>query len=185
MMRLIYPLLAFIFSCQSTKKEEFKDFDIGFAKGSLNEQSGLRGGNVSDSAKIDWKAFFKKPPSQNERQMLEVNLDRWKSANDAGKLLERGRAQLALGRMAEAEISFREVLRFDNKNVHAALELAQIFLQRQDSERAFEFLGFVRTSLESVSSRDEAILFRYRFVLALTYIDQGDRLRGEAILRDL
>lgn len=140
---------------------------------------------VPIAAVVEWQRFFKPPPGPKERSLLEKKLATWRDAGDAASLVTRGRNELALGRNVNAEVSFREALRLDEKNLEALLELAQIALRRRDTGTAFELLAQLR-DLFAVRDKIEAgLLLRYRYTLAVAHILRGERDRGHEILSEI
>ncbi len=153
--------------------------DAPIAQGTTKE------GKVPADAVMNWQSFFKAPPTSQERSLLERRVTAWTDVGTVKELLQKGRAELALGRIGAAEVSFRKATRLEPKNLEAALELAALFLKKKDVKNAFEFLVQVKEGLGIDRRATQSFIFRYRYTLALAYIERGDREKGHKVLSDL
>lgn len=140
---------------------------------------------VPKSAVTNWQAFFKAPPSQKEKNILEQKLDKWPEGETAAQAVEKGRAEIAVGRLTGAEASFRRALRLKSDDLEAQLELASLYLRKNDTTNAFELLQQTKEGIETSDKVSQSFIFRYRYILALAYIARGDRDKGHKVLSDL
>jgi tetratricopeptide (TPR) repeat protein len=187
-------LFALLIGCATTETNTTTEqMDIGLTKLPAQADEAQSQTKVGDSknltlppnAKVDWQRFFKSPPDTQQRSLLEKELVAQKDTEDVASLLKKGRNELALGRIPAAENSFRQVLRKDNNNNEALLELSQLYLRRKELGRTFEFLAQVRDQLQSMEKKDTSLVFRYRYILALAYIAREEVEEGHKILSDL
>lgn len=142
-------------------------------------------GSLPKSAVTNWQSFFKAPPSQQERNVLEQKLAGWKDSEGADDLIKRARTEVAVGRLAAAETSLRKSLRLNGDNQDAQLELAALYLRKKDVAKAFELLSQVKDGISTRDVTAQSFVFRYRYTLALAYIARGDRDKGHKVLSDL
>lgn len=140
---------------------------------------------IPTDAVTNWQMFFKGPPSTSQRSQLEQTLKKWIDNDTAAGLLAKGRNESALGHYASAEISFRKALRLDSENYEVLLELANMYLKKNEVQTAFELLSQVREATSTSENVSKTFIFKYRYVLALAYLERGDREKGHAILSDL
>jgi len=140
---------------------------------------------VSTEEQLAWQPFFRPPPAVDTRSAIELKVIGWKNASSPEDLVKRGQNEAALGKLAASEASFREALRLDPDHLDAALELAGIYLRKNNLTRTFEMLSQVRDGINAKSQTPPALVFRYRYVLALGYIARGDRDKGHKVLSDL
>jgi tetratricopeptide (TPR) repeat protein len=137
------------------------------------------------TAVIDWQAFFKPPPSKDERNVLEVRLGKWEDKDDPDALVTKGRAEVATGRYGNAETSFRKALRLKEDHPDAMLELAALFLRRRASNEAFDLLARIKERINAADDVSQTYIFRYRYTLAMAYIGRDERDKGHKVLSDL
>lgn len=142
-------------------------------------------GKIPASAVINWQNFFKPAPNAKERELLAQKLSKWSDTDSPAELLKKGHGELALGRYRAAEVSFRKVLRLDNENIEAELQLASIFIKKGDITNAFEFLAKIKDAIGYRDDIPQSFIFKYRYTLALGYLARGDRNKGHAVLSDL
>jgi len=192
---LAWSLLAMSASCASPSPNGAKsaDLDIVMHRKTPDIVQNFAGAKKPGSAtsaemsaeeQLAWKQFFRPPPAVDTRTTIEKKILAWKNTNSPEDLVKRGQNESTLGKLAAAEASFREALRLDSTNLDAALELAGIYLRKNDLTRCFEMLSQVRDGINMKSQTPPALVFRYRYVLALGYIARGDRDKGHKILSD-
>jgi len=134
---------------------------------------------------VDWRDFFKAPPTPEQRDLLSQKLKQKASASTPKELIENGRNQMALGRLTDAEISFREAARKDPRDLTILLDLAQLYLQKNDLTMSFEFLSQAKRVIDQREVTAVKDVFRYRYILAVAYIHRGDHDLGHRVLTDL
>ncbi len=201
MVKYLFLVLTF-FSC-ATDQELDEQLDVGMAVPTAqSEQMNLleteklkmvEGSTIStgDSVTldrvppIDWKRFFKPPPSDRELKVIEKKIRGWSQVVDTSTLLKRAHNEFSIGQFAKAEGSFRQVLRQDEHNNEALLGLSQVFLKKQDLPQVFEFLAQIKNSLDPDLKISQGFLFKYRYTLAVSYIQKGNFDKGHSILSDL
>jgi len=142
-------------------------------------------GDVTPADVLEWQKFFKAPPTVDQRGMLEKQISGWSNASKPADILARGRSEQAIGRLPAADASFREVLRREPNNLEALLELAALQLRMRKTARAFDSLTQLRSEIGVQRDVPQALVFRYRYVLALGYLARGDRDKGHKVLSDL
>lgn len=194
-MKLYAPLLLMVLAgaaCTSTEEKPADDLDVTqdeakpadpattAASGKLDP-----GAQVPASAVMNWQAFFKAPPSEGEKRVIEQRLGTWQDSASAAEHVAKGRAEMAVGRAVAAEVSFRKALRLDSHSLEASLELAALYLRKKDLPKTFEFLQQVKDGIGTSSNVAQAFIFRYRYTLALAYVARGDRDKGHKVLSDL
>lgn len=140
---------------------------------------------VKSESVFNWQQFFKAPPSIKDRSELLKSVERLKSSGQPADLIKRARNEVALGQYSAAEAAYREVLRGDRKNLDAMTELAALYYRVKKSESCLSVLSDIKDTLASQEKPNKLSIFRYRYVLALSLIQSGDRDRGHEILSDL
>lgn len=140
---------------------------------------------VKAESVFNWQQFFKPPPTAKDRNELLKSVERLKSSSSPAELIKRARNEVALGQYASAEASYREVLRGDRKNLEAMTELAALYYRIKKSESCLSVLSDIKDTLAGQEKPNKLAIFRYRYVLALSLIQTGDRERGHEILSDL
>jgi tetratricopeptide (TPR) repeat protein len=184
--------VLFVSGCSTTDKAKSNDLDISTGKGTESSsksatttQDPQSKSTVPVDAVISWQQFFKTPPTVDDRKIIEQELTKPASTSSSAELIKRGRNEVALGRFVKAEASFREAIRIDEDSLECQLELAMLYLRRQDLTRAFEFLSQLRESLATQENPDPSFVFRYRYTLAVGLISRGDRDQGHRVLSEL
>jgi Tfp pilus assembly protein PilF len=186
-------------ACSASKNETSDNLDVSMAVADKNDSDDKKmsyddllekkataeSGKIPASAVMNWQNFFKAPPSDIQRNDLEKKLAKWTDDDNITSMIEKGRSEAALGRVAAAEVSFRKALRLDDDNKEAALELASLFIKKKETNEAFEFLAQVRDGINSADKVSPEFVFRYRYTLALGYIARNDRAKAHEILSDL
>lgn len=172
-------------ACSSSDKKSGDDLDVTMEDGGPGPAITDGGKALPATAVTNWQGFFKAPPSQKERSLLEQRLSTWQDKETAENLVAKGRTELALGRLAAAETSLRKALRLKDDSAEAQLELAALYLRKRDMAMAFELLSQVKDSIATNEAVGQPFVFRYRYTLALAYIARGDRDKGHKVLSDL
>lgn len=153
-----------------------------------NVVKGPKGGagtKLPATAVIDWQAFFKPPPTKDERSILEARLGKWQDKEDPDALVVKGRLEVATGRYGNAETSFRKALRLKDDHPEAMLELAALFLRRRATNDSFDLLARIRERINAADDVGQTYIFRYRYTLAMAYIARDERDKGHKVLSDL
>jgi tetratricopeptide (TPR) repeat protein len=188
----ITSIMVLGYGCKTAATASKADLDIatdnmmnGSKKAQSNSKESSLKSDIPVDAVIGWQKFFKTPPSVDDRKIIEQRLENPPAAASPEELIKRGRNELALGRFAKAEASFREAIRLDENSLECQLELAMLYLRRRDMTRAFEFLSQLREGIAAEENPDPSFIFRYRYTLAIGYISRGDREQGHHILSEL
>ena len=189
-MRRYFALLTVVFSvaCTTSESEKPKDLDVALEKipASATRVSPTKKGKTPSTQDVlGWKQFFRSPPNEVQRSLLAQNLITIDDNADSVTLLKRGRNQVSLGQLAAAEASFRLALRKDPDSAQAMLESAQYYLRTQAFQKAFDFLVMVKQQIDSNPALKPIVVFRYKYILALTYVSTGEVSKGHKILSDL
>ena len=132
-MRLAGAILILVTACQSQPNPQTLDValapkveaDPGAAEPSAFGQPVGQASKVS----IPWQQFFKPPPLATERSELLKKIKPSKRTSEPKTLLEAARAQAALGQLAAAEVSYRQLLRLRPEDQDGFLEWAQLYLR--------------------------------------------------------
>ena len=142
-------------------------------------------GKIPASAVVNWQNFFKPRPTNKEREALETKLLTWKNTSTPKDLVKKGHSEMAVGKLRAAEVSFRKALRLDSDNIESQLQLAGLFIEKGDSPTAFEFLSKLKATINVRHDIPQSFIFKYRYTLAMGYIERGDRAKGHKVLSDL
>lgn len=190
---LVLSLALWVPGCVSTDKQT-DDLDVAMPSTADQDEpvtyadvvpSKPTGDKIPANAVMNWQSFFKSPPTNVQRKILETKLDRWQDKESPDELVAKGRMEQAVGRLTAAETSFRRALRLQPDNLDASLELASLYIRQRDLQRAFDFLAQVRDGIATNENVPSEFVLKYRYTLALGYVQRGDRDKGHAILSDL
>lgn len=189
---LILCLTVTTTSCFSGAKDDSESLDVqpiekpvGEKQLSYSDLTKPESQSLPADAVTNWQSFFKPPPSSNERSLLELKLKKWTDTGTAQNLVERGRNESAVSQFAAAELSFRRALRLDDDNHEALLELASLYLKKNEVPTAFDLLSQVREVITTSENITKTFVFKYRYVLALAHLSRGEKDSGHKILSDL
>ena len=160
------------------------DLDVA-AQGSASPPPPRQGAKLPANAVTNWQSFFKDPPTVAERSQLEQKLARWTDDATVEALRSKGRLELALGRLAAAEATFRQALRLSPSDLEAQLEIAGLLLRRKEIGPTFEFLTKIKDDIATSDQVPQTLIVRYRYLLALSLLARGDRAKAHKILGDL
>lgn len=136
-------------------------------------------------AVMNWQNQFMGAPNSEQRAQLVAKLERWTDLNSSKDYLEKARSQQALGQWDASEASLRAALRLDSNNTEAMIDLISIYCHKKNLSRAFEMLSTLKMSIEKMPRPDDTLKFRYRYMLSLVLLSNGERSRGHEILSDL
>ena len=165
-----------------------ENMDVVDLTKAMNAEGGKKvaaGETITAEAAFDWRHFFKGAPSSKERPALQQNIRQLQSAASVEDLIKRGRNEFALGLYAASESSFRQTLRRDGKNIDALIELAASLQKQRRMAAALDTLAEAKNNLNAIERPDQALVFRYRYTLAMTYLANDDRTKAHTILTDL
>lgn len=182
----LFLIMMILPSCFTTKESSSEDLDISLETNPAQLDTTQPSSKVryNPNETVNWQEFFS-APSEKERSALALQLANWDHPESATNLLTKGRKELILGRFAAAETSFRRALRIDEENPDVLLALIKLYLRKRELKRSFEFLSQLKELISSMPEKDTMLVFRYRYVLALTYLAQGERIKGHKVLSDL
>ena len=139
---------------------------------------------VEQEAMLDWSRFFE-PPDSRQKMRIQRQIRQLEHSQTPGELIRLACNQLVLGQTEKARANFLEALRLSGTEPEALLGLATIALESGKTERSFQLLSRLKTYLDDTETTDPSLIFRYRFVLALSYLRYGDIQRGRNILADV
>jgi tetratricopeptide (TPR) repeat protein len=187
---VLASFLLLITSCATTPDARHADrssLDVASKANdpSLTKAVAPQGEGVKPMAVFNWQAYFKAPPTQAERVTLEKTLSETKRDTSKSGLLKRARGEVALGRFASADATYREVLRKDRDDIDAMIELAAVYHKSRKSDQALQVLSDAKDIIATQEKPDHLQIFRYRYLLALVEIQRGRRNIGHEILSDL
>ncbi len=134
---------------------------------------------------FDWQRLYKNAPTGEEQRKILSNLKPDAAQGSFEDRLKHARNVLAIGRRAEAKDLYMTLLRDEPKHIDVQLELTHIYLAENNSERAFDYLSSIRQILDDQEKPSIEQTFRYRYALALAYIQSQNRKKGHDILADL
>jgi tetratricopeptide (TPR) repeat protein len=133
---------------------------------------------------FDWQRFYKKAPTAQEQKAIGAAVEAAPPVTIADRLRQ-ARNIMALGRRQEARRIYEGILRDDADQLDAQLELTHLYLADNNVERAFDYLTSIRKILGKMEKPPLDQTFRYRYALALTYIQSQNRKKGHEILTEL
>lgn len=133
---------------------------------------------------FDWQRFYKKAPTAQEQKAIGAAVAAAPPVTIADRLRQ-ARNVMALGRRQEARRIYEGILRDDADQLDAQLELTHLYLADNNVERAFDYLTSIRKILGKMEKPPLDQTFRYRYALALTYIQSQNRKKGHEILTEL
>ncbi|MEY4631968.1 MAG: hypothetical protein RIQ81_2088 [Pseudomonadota bacterium] len=165
-------------------KQPARDLDIAQAPAGA-EQLPVIGATNEAAAAVDWRQYFQRPPTQQERSELARRVERWSDSKSPSEVLARARGQIALGKVNEGEASLREALRLQPVNDEAWLDLAGVYARTRDASRLFEVLGEINDSIADKAAANPVQVMRYRFLLAQGYFLTGRGGEARTILSDM
>jgi tetratricopeptide (TPR) repeat protein len=133
---------------------------------------------------FDWQRFYKKAPTAQDQKAIATAVEAAPPVTIADRLRQ-ARNVMALGRRQEARRIYESILRDDADQLDAQLELTHLYLAENNVERAFDYLTSIRKILGGMEKPPLDQTFRYRYALALTYIQSQNRKKGHEILTEL
>lgn len=133
---------------------------------------------------FDWQRFYKRAPTAQDQKAIASAVQTTPPAT-VEERLRQARNVMALGRRQEARRIYEDILRDDGDQIDAQLELTHLYLAENNVERAFDYLTSIRKILGKMEKAPLDLTFRYRYALALTYIQSQNRKKGHDILTEL
>ncbi|MFW7380169.1 MAG: tetratricopeptide repeat protein [Oligoflexus sp.] len=134
---------------------------------------------------FEWQHHFRQAPNKQEREKIELQVQKNPIDDDQDAILKHARNLNVLGRLNEAEASYRRILRLNPKHFEAHLELAQLCLQRSEISKAFDYIVTARKLIDLQENPPKSEIFTYKYTLALAYLARDRRDEGHQILSDL
>lgn len=186
-----------LLGCVGSKSQQGGDSDLDLGSTAIVKikqrahKSATRPPEVKSDVKVppnavtNWRSFFKAPPTVKERSVLEERLKHAYDSSDVENLLGRARTELALGQLIAAETTLRQVLRHNDENIEALIELASLYLRLKRLNDTFDLLSQAKDSINNSDDVGQGVAMKYRYTLALAYLARGDREKGHKILSDL
>lgn len=184
-------LLVNLVSCQSTEPER-DELDLPSSKIELSARSNPAQARASDPSAMpsqeifDWQRLYKSTPSLEEQKSISAKLQEPSPTQGSfEQRLNQARNILALGQRAEAKDLYMALLLEKPESLEVHLELTHIYLAESNSDRAFDYLSSIRKILDAQERPAIEHTFRYRYALALAYIQTQNRKLGHEILSSL
>lgn len=182
-------VLPFLVGCVSTggaptSEKTGRDLDV-ISPASAGDPLPVISAGKEANQQVDWRQYFKRPPSAGERSELARKVERWSDSQSPDEVLARARNQIALGKIREGEASLREALRLQPGNQEAWLELAAVYARTRDAGRLFEVLGEVNEMISGKPDVQPGRIMRYRFLLAQGYFLTSRQDEARNILSDM
>ncbi len=138
-----------------------------------------------DPQKIfDWQRYYKKAPNAEDQKAISSAV----LSSPQGTIdekLRKARNVMSLGRRQESRRIYENILHEDPEQIDAQLELTHLYLAEGNIDRAFDYLTSIRKILGKMEKPPLDQTFRYRYALALTYIQSQNRKKGHDILSEL
>ncbi|NRA68701.1 MAG: tetratricopeptide repeat protein [Pseudobacteriovorax sp.] len=137
---------------------------------------------------IEWQHFFKTHPTSTEVLQLKQqikNLNK-KETMTFDQILTLARAERAVGELEKSEVTYRTLIRKNSDNFDANIELAQVFLEKNQVSLAFDYLTASNKILKSQETPAKTDLYRYKYTLAIgmqatNRIDEARRMLSDLI----
>lgn len=192
-MRMLAESLLFtlvLTACETTSEPARDKLDLSSDKMQLAAKA-VAGKAYADPSKMaaqdvfDWQKLYKNTPSGQDQKAISMALDKAPSSASFDDKLKHARNTLAIGRRTAAKDLYMALLQEEPENLDVQLELTHIYLAESNSERAFDYLSSIRKILEASERPPAAATFRYRYALALAYIQSQNRKKGHEILSDM
>ncbi|WP_141731113.1 tetratricopeptide repeat protein [Oligoflexus tunisiensis] len=140
--------------------------------------------NMDPQQIFDWQRYYKRAPNAQEQKAIVSAVQATPPAT-VDERLRQARNVMALGRRQEARRIYEDILRDEPDQIDAQLELTHLYLAENNVERAFDYLTSIRKILGQMEKPPLDQTFRYRYALALTYIQSQNRKKGHDILTEL
>ncbi len=180
---LLFTLTSSLLSC--TTESDKNALDVNLPPSNPNVLTMKQKPESLDPQQIfDWQRFYKPAPTAQEQKAI-VNAVQARPPATIDERLRQARNVMALGRRQEARRIYEGILRDDGDQIDAQLELAHLYLAENNVERAFDYLTSIRKILANMEKPSLDLTFRYRYALALTYIQSQNRKKGHEILTEL
>ena len=158
------------------------------------EQTGVKN-NVSKSTAVQndqannqsdaWQKFFKPVPTLPQRVTLNEALKKINVVDDPQLILKKARSLRALGRLDLALTSYNSLLRIEKEHKAAMLEVAIIYLRKNQLDKAFSWLESLSMVMDKAEKVSQSFYFQYQYTLALAYQKRNYKSKSHAILIDL
>lgn len=172
-------LMIFSLSCTSHESHQLEDLDVRTQKSSHKKLVLKK--NPSPKEVFQWQRLFM--PAPNDQQLKK--LDQQTENQDHNPTLKRSRALRSLGKISDSINSYRELLRSDDSNIEAMIEIAQLFLIKGQIELAANYLSDAYLKIKRIEYPNQKLTFKYRYTLALTLLNRGQLKEGRPILANL
>ena len=136
--------------------------------------------------KPDWQKFFKPPPPATETEHAEKKIQDLSEKNSRPEdLKQQGQLLYTLGRFTEAEEVFQRILHVHPENLEILLELAKVYLALEKPQKSFELLNQAQILSGKRGSLSEPFQLTYRYLLAISSLQNHDLENARAVLSDL
>ncbi len=175
-----------ILSCSSNEADK-NTLDVSLppsAPSTLSIKSTGKPEAIDPQQVFDWQRYYKQAPNTQEQKAINTAISTITPATIEDRL-KQARNVMSLGRRQEARRIYENILRDDPDQIDAQLELTHLYLSEGKVDRAFDYLGAVKKVLASMEKPPLDLSFRYRYALALTYIQSQNRKKGHEILTEL
>lgn len=191
---ILFIGFLFLSSCatnSSSEKQEPEDVAMERSTPNQIERNKIDGSAkhgpiaLEHGEKIEWQKFFEPQPDSKQKSKLEERVTHYQGKKNTEDLLKAGRIYMSLGLVREAESLFKQGLRKNPDHIPTLLDLSQLYIRRQQTQNAFDYLAQTRASLDKLENPPKDEAFRYKYVLALAYLQRGEREKGQQILSDL
>lgn len=188
----LFTIIAALFACSpfganSDKNRSESELDVTMSPQQEQDENKDSNQNkqTTKNPVIGWRDFFKPPPNVKERNILEKSILPSSSKSTPGQLLTDARSLLALGHLDKAEQAYHNLLRLAPEELQGMLELAMLYVRKQQTDNAFNLLEQIKENLSEAESVPNSFLFQYRYTLALAYELVDDTAKSHEILSDL
>ena len=141
--------------------------------------------NKSADNEAHWKKYFRSTPNEKEIKVLKKNIADNENKSISG-LLKNARTYLALGNLNMASSVYLNIIKKENNNKSAMLEIAMIYLRKKQPYKAFEWLENLKPIIDDEKdSISSSFIYQYRYTLAMAYMEINNKTTARDILSDL
>jgi tetratricopeptide (TPR) repeat protein len=144
---------------------------------------------IEKEKEIDWRDFFRPPPTSEDKSQLEKNITQWDQSSDIKSLLAKARAEIAIGHYKNAESSLLNIIRRDQDNVETYLELINFYLKVERVSDASDTMNILEEKLSSkaaISSNiSREISIKIKFLKSMLLLALESRTEGRKILSEM
>ena len=167
-----------------TKKDLEKIITSPSNPGARTESKMTRTGQPVDPNMSKWRKFYQGVPNKDERIRLTKKLEFLGQEESLEKLIEVARIQKAVGQLMKSEATYLVILRRFPENINSLLEIAHLYLMKNEISKCLSFLNRFKDHLKKVSDQPDLII-TYQYTKSLALLKQGHYESAHQILRNI